>query len=255
MLAKSSKDSSRHHQKPHPKKTWRWWLTVAAVPAWVYVGFLVSQTIVVAIVQILETFGVSLVDINPIILNSVAAVVLYSLSILVVVGVPRLLNKYRVSLKTIGLHRLPYWRDIGMTLIGLVVYIVISAVLTYIAIALFSGFNSTQAQDVGFNGLVTRVDFLLAFVTLVVIGPLAEEILFRGFLFGTLRKMIPVWGAILLTSALFAFVHGQWNLAIDTFAMSVVACFLRVKSGSLWPSILLHVAKNGIAFYVLYILH
>lgn len=259
MSAKSSDHHEPvHHDKTVIKKVVKqpivWW-KVALLPIWVYVGFQLAQMIVVAVIYLLKLGGAPLADISPVVFNSSAAAVLYGISLLIVIGVPWVLKKYRVSPELIGLNRLPYWQDIGKALIGVVVYFVISAVLMYIAMALFSDFNSTEAQDVGFNDLGTRLDFILAFVTLVVIGPVVEEVLFRGFLFGTLRKIIPVWGAILITSALFAFVHGQWNLAIDTFAMSVVACFLTLKSRSLWPAIILHMLKNGIAFYVLYILH
>ena len=93
----------------------------------------------------------------------------------------------------------------------------------------------------------------MAFLTLVVIAPVAEETIFRGYLLGKLRKFVPVWLAILATSVLFGAVHGAWNLAIDTFALSVVMSLLRQNTGSLWASILLHMTKNGIAFYILFI--
>ena len=43
-----------------------------------------------------------------------------------------------------------------------------------------------------------------------------------------------------------------WNLAIDTFALSVVACVLREMFGSIWPSILIHMMKNGLIATVLF---
>jgi membrane protease YdiL (CAAX protease family) len=93
----------------------------------------------------------------------------------------------------------------------------------------------------------------LAFVTLVVVAPIAEEIIFRGYMYGKLKKFVPIWVAILATSLLFGAVHGAWNLAIDTFALSIVLCSLREFTGNIWASILLHMVKNGIAFYILFI--
>jgi hypothetical protein len=93
----------------------------------------------------------------------------------------------------------------------------------------------------------------------VIIAPIAEEVLFRGYLLGKLKKSVPIWLAILITSLLFGAFHlvnsgnYSWNLAIDTFALSIVLCSLRVLTGSIWASILLHMVKNGIAFYLFFI--
>jgi membrane protease YdiL (CAAX protease family) len=88
---------------------------------------------------------------------------------------------------------------------------------------------------------------------LVVIAPFAEEILFRGYLYGKLRKSIPTWLAMVVTSALFGAIHAQWNVGVDVFVLSMVACSLREVTGGIWAGILLHMLKNGLAFYILFI--
>jgi membrane protease YdiL (CAAX protease family) len=99
----------------------------------------------------------------------------------------------------------------------------------------------------------------LAFFTLVVLAPVAEETLFRGYLFGKLKHSVPVWAAALITSVLFGLVHvafsaqPDWPLALDTFVLSLMLCTLRQVSGSLWASMLLHMIKNGVAFYILFL--
>ena len=84
-------------------------------------------------------------------------------------------------------------------------------------------------------------------------APISEDILFRGYLFGKLRKYAPLWLSVLLTSLLFVLVHFQLNVSIDVFALSIVLCLLRVYTKSLWASILLHALKNAIAYYFLFI--
>jgi membrane protease YdiL (CAAX protease family) len=64
---------------------------------------------------------------------------------------------------------------------------------------------------------------------------------------------MPVWVAIVITSALFGFIHGQWNVGIDVFALSVVLCSLREITGSIWAGILLHMLKNSVAFFIIFI--
>ena len=90
-------------------------------------------------------------------------------------------------------------------------------------------------------------------IALVFIAPIAEEIIMRGWLYGKLRSRLPLPLAIVLTSILFGFLHGQWNVGVGVFALSLVLCSLREITGTIWSGILLHILSNGIAFYLLYI--
>jgi membrane protease YdiL (CAAX protease family) len=172
---------------------------------------------------------------------------------LLVIGVPWLVKRHKTTLNELGVAELPTWLDIFITPAGLVVYLVASSLLLVLATNFLPGFDANQVQEVGFKNINQQYEIVLAFIVLVVAVPIAEEVLFRGFLFGKLKKVTPIWLAILITSVLFATLHGAWNVALDTFALSVVLCVLRQITGSLWPPILLHMAKNGIAFYFLFI--
>ena len=61
--------------------------------------------------------------------------------------------------------------------------------------------------------------------------------------------------AILLVSILFGVVHLQWNVGVNVFATSVVLCLMREVTGTVYAGILLHMLKNGIAFFLLYVLN
>ena len=93
----------------------------------------------------------------------------------------------------------------------------------------------------------------VAFIALVVIAPIAEEIVFRGWLYGKLRVNIPKWVAILITSLVFGAIHMQWNVGITVFAMSVVNCILREITGTIYAGTLVHMINNGVAFYLVYV--
>jgi membrane protease YdiL (CAAX protease family) len=93
----------------------------------------------------------------------------------------------------------------------------------------------------------------MAFIALVIIAPIAEEVLFRGYLYGKLRSHASVLVATLLTSALFGAVHMQWNVAIDTFILSLAMCYLRELTGTIWAGTLVHMIKNGLAFTLIFI--
>lgn len=224
-----------------------------ALPAWVFLTFMLAQLLLGIALSVLNWAGVSFSGINEALINTGVGVIVYTLTMLLCFGLPWLIMRKRVTLAQLGLGRLPTWGDIGLAPIGFVVYYVLTFVLLLLAQNFLPFVDYEQAQDVGFEQLVFRYEYILAFIMLVVIAPFAEEILFRGYLFGQLRRFVALPLAILITSLLFGFVHGQWNTGIDTFALSVVLCLLVVWSRSLWPAILLHMMKNFVAFYFLFI--
>ncbi len=223
------------------------------LPAWVFLGFMLSQAVVLVIFELAQTIGIRFDALNPIVFNTLLSVVIYALAIGIVIGVPWLVKKRRTTRKDLGLQSLPTWMDIVWAPAGAIVYVILTTLITSLALVALPFIDYTQTQDTGFTGISTQLEYLLAFAALVIIAPVAEEVLFRGYLFGKLRKYAPVWLSILITSILFAIVHFQWNVGLDVFALSIVLCLLRVVSGSLWPSILLHMLKNGVAFYFLFI--
>ena len=137
---------------------------------------------------------------------------------------------------------------------GFGVYYIISIFLTLLMALINPDFDISQAQDVGFESLASSSDYVLAFLALVVIAPIVEEIIFRGFLFGVLKKNYRFWVAAILTSLTFAIAHGARNVGVDTFALSLVLCYLRYNYDSIYPAIFLHMVKNGMAYLLLFII-
>lgn len=220
---------------------------------WVAFGFFVSYLVIRTIIDILVYSGVPLADINAPVFSTITAAAVYSTALLIVMGLPWWFKKRRTTKEDIGLTGLPSWFDLALAPAGFVVYLLLSSIAMYAATQWVPGFNPDEAQEVGFTQLGRQYEFILAFMTLVVIAPVAEEVLFRGYLYGKLRKIIPVWLAIVATSVLFGLVHGRWNVAIDVFVLSVVMCSLREITSSIWAGIVLHMMKNGLAFYLLFI--
>ena len=170
--------------------------------------------------------------------------------------------RYRhTTLQAIGLVK-PRLRDLGYALAGLAAYLPAYILTVVVLTRLIPSLNVDQPQQIGFQGASTGPELLLVFIALVVIPPLIEEMLARGFLFSGLRSKLPILVAALLTSLIFAMPHLQigsgapllWVAFIDTFILSMVLVHLRVKSGGLWASVGLHTIKNGIAFMVLFVL-
>jgi uncharacterized protein len=167
-----------------------------------------------------------------------------------------------VSLRTFGVVA-PRFRDIGVTLLAIVPYIAGYAVLLAAVTALVPSLDVEQKQQLGFQDTQAGLELLLTFISLVVLPPLVEEFVMRGFLFTSLLSRFKFVIAAILTSFIFAAAHLQigsgaaplWIAAIDTFILSLILCFMRYKTGSLWPGIFLHALKNGVAFLSIFVFH
>lgn len=236
-----------------PASRRRRYLMALVYPFWAGVCFFFAQYLLVGILYGLNYLGISFETINQTVLQTVVAAIVYTITIVAVVYIPSYFKKSRTTLKDLGLDRMINWTDISLAPAGIVVYLILSAALVILVSKFFPDFNISQKQDVGFGGLNQRYEMILAFVTLVVIAPVAEEVLMRGYLYGKLRQVIPRATAMIITAALFGALHMQWNVAVDVFALSIVMTILREISGGIWVGILMHMMKNGLAFYILFL--
>jgi membrane protease YdiL (CAAX protease family) len=97
-----------------------------------------------------------------------------------------------------------------------------------------------------------------ALVLIALIGPLAEELIFRGLLLDWLKKKINVWAAALILSVLFSLLHSNGfklgaigALAFGVrMALGLVSSVFVIRSSSLRASFVMHATFNGIACLV-----
>lgn len=92
-------------------------------------------------------------------------------------------------------------------------------------------------------------------VIFVVVAPLVEELVFRGYLFKAWRHTrLGLWGTLVLTSMLFTALHlGQYSgmLLVYLFAFSIILGLAREKTGSIVTPLVLHVVNNVIGVIAL----
>jgi membrane protease YdiL (CAAX protease family) len=170
------------------------------------------------------------------------------------------LQRRRISFAMLGFIK-PRLHDLLATLAAYPPYFLLNAAAVLSATAIFH-LDSGQQQQIGFDKVTTPIELIMTFISLVILPPIVEEIVMRGFLFGSLKNSMSVVRAALLTSLIFAIAHLQfgsgapllWVAAIDTFVLSLVLCYLRQRTGSLWPGIGLHALKNCLAFVTIFVL-
>lgn len=171
-----------------------------------------------------------------------------------------LLHVKKSSFTDIGLAW-PRLKDVGLAIVGFFVYLVLYVVIALVARLIFPTLDFQQEQRLGFETAAAGGQLVLVFISLVILPPLVEEVLARGFLYTGLKTKLPIWAAAVITSVMFAVAHLQfgsgapllWVAAIDTFTLSLVLVYLRERTGNLGASIALHMLKNGLAFTLLFI--
>ena len=88
----------------------------------------------------------------------------------------------------------------------------------------------------------------VAAVTLVLIAPIAEELMFRGLGFAALGPV-----AVPVTSLLFAIAHGLPSLLVEVAVAGLVLAEIRRRTASVLPGMGVHIAFNGIALVVAFL--
>ena len=181
--------------------------------------------------------------------------------ILAVTGLRLYIRKYNQNIKNLGINRLS-WRFLWYGLAGVVTYYVLYIIAVTIISELIPILNIEQKQDLGFQAPTALSEYASAFVMLVILPPIIEELIFRGFMFKGFRRSLAFLPAAIFTSILFAIGHLEfgngapllWIAGVDTFILSMVMCYVREKTNSIWPTIFMHAVKNMIAFTFLYLL-
>lgn len=172
------------------------------------------------------------------------------------------MRHYKQRFSGIGLRK-PRWSDLGYGLLAAPVYYIVYLLTVGVVSQYVKGLNVNQQQQIGFTNVHGAAQLIMTFISLVILPPIAEEIMVRGFLYSTLKKAMPLFGAVVLTSAIFASAHlpeggaagPLWIGALDTFVLSLFLIYLREKTNGLWASMTLHAVKNGVAFVALFVLH
>jgi uncharacterized protein len=172
--------------------------------------------------------------------TAVSGVIFYAITLAIVLwianGIPR---------AKLGLRRPESWpRTLGLVLAVLIALLVAEALLE-------SVLHATREQ-----GLEPprwepdkAVPFALNAAVVVLAAPLVEELTFRGLGIALLSR----WGSVVAligTSVAFAAAHGLVNGFPALFLFGAAVAFLRLRTGSLYPGMLLHGTFNALALAV-----
>lgn len=87
---------------------------------------------------------------------------------------------------------------------------------------------------------------LIGVISVAVVAPIVEEFIFRSLVMNRLSRVMPGWLAVVLSAVAFGLCHGEAVWFAYAFVLGAVFGFMDLRAGSVWPSILGHVAFNAI---------
>ena len=143
-----------------------------------------------------------------------------------------------------------HWKGKDAVILGLAI------VILYVVVAMLENYLGT-----GTEAFVERLKsykgmaFLSTCLTIFLLAPVGEELLFRGILLSPFThgsRALQVIG-ILITSSIFLALHMQYNFLlthIELFVCAVIFCIARIRSGGLVLPIALHILASIMAVLV-----
>lgn len=88
-------------------------------------------------------------------------------------------------------------------------------------------------------------------LTLTVLAPVLEEMIFRGAILESVRAKKGTAAAILISAAVFGVIHLIPQQVVNAFFIGLILGYIYIKTGSLVPVIIIHALNNGLAFIMM----
>jgi len=124
--------------------------------------------------------------------------------------------------------------------------------LLAIAIEALSFISPSFSTDFMEKILGSTTNMTLLVIGVGLLGPLFEEFLLRGLLYGSIRHLADEHVTVALTAGVFTLMHQQYEPAVILLIlpMGIVLGYARARTGSIWVPVLLHVVNNIVSLVV-----
>lgn len=158
------------------------------------------------------------------------------------------LGFYREKLASLGFTSKKVPKALLYGVLGFVVAFVVTTAIGY---PIQQRFGTDPTQEALSQATEVPGLFPLVIVSGVIIAPIAEEIIFRGYLYKAFRDRFKPSYAIVLSAALFSVLHLELLATIQLFVVGIALAYVYEKTGNLMAPMTLHVLNNAVAFLYL----
>jgi membrane protease YdiL (CAAX protease family) len=219
-------------------RIWGYWATLG----WAFLAFVASQLLALAILALLRISDLDTLVSAPFDGRLVTIFIVTANPIMIAIIVLAVLAA-RAPLADYLALVMPPRRDVGIGLACLIGLIAISDALLY-----FGGYPVVTPFQVESYTTAAAQGWLAAlWLSTVIVAPVGEEVLFRGFVFrGWARSARSVGPAIVVISLLWAALHVQydWTGILQIFVVGLFLGWMRWRSGSTLLTFFLHALFN-----------
>ena len=112
-----------------------------------------------------------------------------------------------------------------------------------------SGAGSHLAVGQALRASLSTVSGLGLLVATVVVAPLVEELLYRGYLLGGLLARVPAPMAVILSALLFMTLHAEAANLVAALCLGIGTAVCAVRTRSILPGLAVHVASNAFGMW------
>lgn len=104
-------------------------------------------------------------------------------------------------------------------------------------------------EDLGINDILTKMmTNPIGLLGACLLGPLAEEMIFRGAIERRLlEKNWDPWFAIVISALLFAVAHMNFAQGFTALVIGIFMGWVYYRTRSIWPTVIIHVVNNTLA--------
>jgi membrane protease YdiL (CAAX protease family) len=230
-----------------PSKAFRFWPTTELVLLGIGIVLigLVVATIVLSILHLLP----SLVNPQKNLMAVIGAVFVFVEAPIVVLVIARLPRLTSFSLRELGFV-LPTWRTVGIAVLGTVTATLLTAA---VGSALQAVTHQHHTQDVVklFLGLHDRRQVALFALYAIALAPVAEETVFRVFIFNVGLRYGGFWWGAAVSGILFGLAHGSLLDAIPLACVGMVFCGVYYVTRNAFASMISHGLFNALSLVAL----
>lgn len=128
--------------------------------------------------------------------------------------------------------------------------VVLVVVVFTLGIIIPSGYITewTKLEDYFADGLADMMHHPIGILSITIVGPIVEEIICRGVILTILLKLFrKPWSAIVVSALLFGIIHMNPVQIFFATLLGIVLGWLYYRTGSLVPSIVMHIVNNSVS--------
>jgi membrane protease YdiL (CAAX protease family) len=128
--------------------------------------------------------------------------------------------------------------------------VALGILIAYAAVVQWLGVEELVPRNNAPRGVFESTTSTVLFGCLAIIfAPIAEEVIFRGFLFGGLRKWFAPWLAVIVSGLLFGLVHAELGVIIPISLIGMLLAVIYLQANSILASMGTHFLFNTVSFF------